>query len=107
MHIDKILVNALTNSMRLHLEETYLYKLHMLTTGLDRLFDAALREHAGIGLSHFLILLTVRQHKSMSCKDIAAFLRVSPAAISRQIEIASQLGWLSVQQSKLDGRGQV
>jgi len=92
--------------MRLHLEETYLYKFHLLTNGLDKLFDDALRAYASVGLSHFLILLAVRQHKTMSCKDIAEFLRISPAAVSRQVDGARDAGWLAVKASKLDGRGQ-
>lgn len=62
--------------MKLLLEETYLYKFRLLTNGLDKLFDTELRKHADIGLSHFLILVTVRQHKNMSAKDIAAFWRL-------------------------------
>lgn len=93
--------------MRLHLEDTYLYKFHLLTAGLDKLFDETLRKYADIGLSHFLILLAVRQHKSIRCRDIAAFLCVSPAAVSRQIDIACRSGWLDVHASKADGRSQV
>lgn len=92
--------------MQLHLEETYLYKFHLLTNGLDKLFDAELRKHADIGLSHFLILLTVRQHKAISAKDIAAFLDVSPAAISRQVEGARSSGWLEAKALGNDKRGQ-
>lgn len=92
--------------MQLHLEETYLYKFHLLTKGLDKLFDAELRKHAGIGLSHFLILLTIRQHKAMSAKDIAAFLDVSPAAISRQVEGGRSSGWLEIKVPGNDKRGQ-
>ena len=104
--IDNNLVNVLTKRMRLHLEETYLYKFHLLTNGLDKLFDEALRSHANIGLSHFLILLAVRQHKKMSSKDIATFLRVSPAAVSRQVDGACEAGWLALEASKTDARGQ-
>jgi DNA-binding MarR family transcriptional regulator len=92
--------------VKLLLEETYLYKFHLLTKGLDKFFDTELRKHANIGLSHFLILLTVRQHKAMSAKDIAAFLDVSPAAISRQVEGACQSEWLCAKASMIEGRGQ-
>jgi DNA-binding MarR family transcriptional regulator len=92
--------------VKLLLEETYLYKFRLLTNGLDKLFDTELRKHADIGLSHFLILVTVRQHKNMSAKDIAAFLAISPAAVSRQIESARISGWLDVTDLKTDKRGQ-
>lgn len=87
------------------LEDTYLYKFHLLTNGINKLFDTELREHAEIGMSHFMILLTVRRHKIISGKDIAAFLDVSPAAISRQLESACRSGWLNIQSSGIDGRG--
>ncbi|HSX31305.1 MAG TPA: MarR family transcriptional regulator [Candidatus Saccharimonadales bacterium] len=91
--------------MRLRLEETYLYKLHLLTGQLDKLFDSSLRTGAGIGLSHFLVLLAVRQHGAVSSKDVADFLAVSPPAVSRQIEIAERKGWVSVRALNTDKRG--
>lgn len=92
--------------MRLHLEETYLYKFHLLSKGIDKLFDAELRKHADIGLSHFIILLAVRQHKTMRAKDIASYLDLSPAAISRQVEAARKLGLLEVKGLDTDKREQ-
>lgn len=90
--------------MTFRLEQTYLYKIHLLANRLDKLFDDTLREHVTIGLSHFLILLTVRRHGATTSKEIAGFLRVSPAAVSRQVDSAHAAGWLSIRASDADRR---
>lgn len=87
--------------------QTYLYKIHTLTNSLDKLFDQALRRDAGVGLSQFTLLLSVGQHQPASQRKIAAFLDLSPGAISRQVEIAHQKGWITIEVDKTDRRGQV
>lgn len=74
--------------MSLRFSETYLYKLHVLTANLDKLFDNVLRGHGNITLSQFTLLLAISEHKNSFQNEIARFLNVSPAAISRQVEIA-------------------
>jgi len=93
--------------MNFDFSQTYLYKLHRLTNSLDKLFDQALRRDADIGLSQFTLLLSVGQHQPVSQRKIAAFLDLSPGAISRQVEIAFQKGWVAIETDKADRRGQV
>lgn len=87
--------------------QTYLYKLHRLTTSLDTLFDQKLRQYSSIGLSQFTLLLSIAQHQPASQRTIASFLDLSPGAISRQVEIARQNGWLTVRSDPKDRRGQI
>ncbi len=87
--------------------QTYLYKLHRLTTSIDTLFDQTLRRHAEIGLSQFTLLLSVAQHQPVDQRTIAQFLGISPGAISRQVEVARQAHWITVQNNPQDRRGQV
>lgn len=74
------------------ISQTYLYKLHMLTNELNKLFDQVLRSKTQLGLSQFLFLLSVEQHQPASHKEIARFLSLTPAAISRQVEVARKAG---------------
>lgn len=87
--------------------QTYLYKLHRLTSSLDSLFDQKLRQYSDIGLSQFTLLLSVQQHQPADQRTIARFLDLSPGAISRQVEIARANKWLSVRADPKDRRGHI
>jgi DNA-binding MarR family transcriptional regulator len=87
--------------------QTYLYKMHKLTSSLDTVFDQNLRKYADIGLSQFTLLLSVDQHQPVSQRKIATFLNISPGAISRQVEIAHKNGWITIQNDSKDRRGQL
>ena len=93
--------------MNFDFSQTYLYKMHRLTNSLDKLFDVSLRRYAVIGLSQFTLLLAVSQHKTASQRTIASFLGISPGAISRQVEVAQKQGFIIVQNSTQDRRGQL
>ncbi len=80
--------------MEFDFSNTYLYKMHALTTSLDALFDKELRRHAGIGLSQFTLLLAVQHGQPVTQRATAGFLMISPGAVSRQVDIASRNGWL-------------
>ncbi len=87
--------------------ETYLYKLHRLTNSLDRLFDQTLHTYARIGLTQFKLLLTVQQLGLVQQRKVAIFLEFSPAAISRQVDIAHHQGWIRVQGTVHDRRSRL
>lgn len=87
--------------------QTYLYKLHKLTNSLDKTFDQHLRRHAGIGLSQFTLLLSVKQHQPATQRTIADFLDRSAGAISRQVDLASKNGWITVASAGGDRRAQI
>lgn len=79
----------------LDVRETYLYKLHLITNKLDAFFDGVLRKHAGIGLTQFLFLQSVRQSQPVRQGRVAELLMLTPAAVSRQVEVAKSKGWIT------------
>jgi DNA-binding MarR family transcriptional regulator len=87
--------------------QTYLSKIHKLASSLDKVFDQSLREYAGLGLSQFTLLSSVWQHQPVSQREVASILGLSPAAISRQVEITNKKGWLVVKVDRADRRGQI
>jgi DNA-binding MarR family transcriptional regulator len=87
--------------------QTYLYKMHRLTTSLDAVFDTNLRKHADIGLSQFTLLLSVQQYQPTSQRQIVTFLDISPGAISRQVEIAQSKNWIVINGDVTDRRKQL
>lgn len=76
--------------------ETYLYKIHLVANTIDKLFDQSLRRHAGTSLSQFLLLITVAHHEVINQRKVAQFLRISPAAIKRQTDLARHQGLLQI-----------
>ncbi len=90
--------------MSVDFSQTYLYKMHRLTNSLDQVFDTALRQHAGIGLSQFTLLLAVKQHQPATQSTIARFLDITPAAVSRQVEVAVKNGWIKIVHKDNDQR---
>jgi len=92
--------------MSFDFSQTYLYKMHRLTNSLDQVFDTALHRQAGIGLSQFSLLLSVYQFQPVSQAYVARFLDISRPAVSRQVDLAVQNGWLEVVESEKDRRSQ-
>ncbi len=85
--------------------ETYLFKIHALSNALDKVFDQTLRVHADLTLSQFILLLAISQHATLHQRAAAKFLRISPAAVNRQAELAKKRGLIEVK-SDVKGRGE-
>lgn len=67
---------------------SYIYKLHVLTKTLDKLLDQILINRLSISWSQIALLLAVNDLQQCDQATLARFLGVSPAAISRQVELA-------------------
>jgi DNA-binding MarR family transcriptional regulator len=93
--------------MRLDLDfhETYLYKLHLLTNALDKVFDQALQHYAAITLSQFLVLAAISQHEHINQRRVAHYLEISPVAVKRQVDIAKDRQWLENSYQPIRGEG--
>lgn len=89
------------------LAETYIYKLHVLTKSIDTLFENTLHANSELGLTQFMTLLIVNQYQPVNQRKVALHLLQSPAAISRQVELAWKKGWINVGGASNDKRGQV
>jgi DNA-binding MarR family transcriptional regulator len=94
------------SNMTFNFSQTYLYKMHKLTSSLDTTFDRHLRQYADIGLSQFTLLLSVQQHQPIAQRSVATFLGISPGAVSRQVEIAQKQGWITIANDIGDRRRQ-
>lgn len=87
------------------ISETYLYKIHSLSNLLNKAFDQALRTHAGVTLSQFMVLLAIAELQTANQRQIARFLGVSPVAVKRQVDLATHRGRIEVV-SQSAGRGE-
>jgi DNA-binding MarR family transcriptional regulator len=72
---------------QVHFSQTYIFKVHALKSLLDKAFDQALRKYANITLSQFTLLLVISEYPNINQRSVASLLEISPAAISRQVEI--------------------
>lgn len=90
--------------MRIDYSQTYVYKLHTLTSTLDKAFDIVLIKYADISFSQFSLLLGVAQFESASQQSIANFLQVTSSAVSRQVDLANKNGYLVVNAVKNNRR---
>ena len=73
---------------------------HRLVSAIDRIADTTLREEADLPLSHFRIMLAVHKYKAMaSQQDIASFWGITPAAVSRQIQVLKKKGLIREESS--------
>tara|TARA_B100001245_G_scaffold235634_1_gene223990 strand:+ start:4132 stop:4524 length:393 start_codon:yes stop_codon:yes gene_type:complete len=78
--------------------------MHRLTNSLDQAFDSALRHHANISLSQFTLLLAVQHFGTATQRAVATFLDISPAAVSRQVDIAANNGRITIVEREDDRR---
>ena len=62
-------------------------KLHKLNFILQRISDQALQAELGVSFSQFLTLTALKHRPGTSQAAVANFLGVTPAAVSRQIEL--------------------
>jgi DNA-binding MarR family transcriptional regulator len=63
-----------------------MYKLHILSNTIAKVFDEILLQQVDVRWSQMTILLAIREVGACDQSSLARFLGVSPAAISRQVE---------------------
>lgn len=83
-------------SPTLAFSKTYLYKLRLVTSGLEGVLDQILRSKADVTLSQFSLLATISEYGAINQRQVAQFLGVSPAAVKRQTSLAMQQGLLTM-----------
>ena len=86
---------------------SYLYKLHHLAESFYAVLDQRARLDTGIGLSHAILLTVIDQQQPISQQQVATFLDITPGAVSRQVELAIQNGWIIVHEDQYDHRKQL
>lgn len=83
------------------------YKLHKLVHLLDNRADQLLEENHGIRFSQFLVLKTISRLENSSQRDISTCLDLTPAAISRHIDVLRAHGYVSRHTSPISRREHV
>ncbi len=78
--------------------------LHKAVFFMDRAADQVLREKLNLTFSQFRILLAVRKLGAITQQQAARFHSLTPAAVSRQVEILKQRGLLAVKQNSQNRR---
>lgn len=76
--------------------KTYLYRLRLVTSGLEGMIDRILRSKANITLSQFSVLATILEYEVINQRQVARRIGVSPAAVKRQTSLAVRQGLLKM-----------
>lgn len=87
--------------------KTFLYRMHLATTLLDKAFDNVLRMHAQITLSQFTLLLAIEELQPTGQRAVVGYLKYTPGAVSRGIKAATMKGWLEIKDNPKDKREQI
>lgn len=81
-----------------------LHQLHKIVFTVDKAADEILTKNINLTFSQFLILIAVTFKPKCSQKDIAKFLNVTEAAISRQILLLEKQGYITIYINKENRR---
>jgi DNA-binding MarR family transcriptional regulator len=79
------------------------YSLHKVVYLLDKLAEDQLKEKLGITFSLFRILIAI-DNKTVSQCEIARYWEMTEAAVSRQIDILDEKGFISREKDKENRR---
>lgn len=76
------------------------YKIHKAVFVMDKAADSTLQNKLDITLSQFLILMAIEHHTNVSQTEIANFLELTQAAVSRQIEVLRNKKLITISQNE-------
>jgi DNA-binding MarR family transcriptional regulator len=71
------------------------YKIHKAVFLLDKMSDQILQDRLNLGLSQFLVMMVLANQSKVPQKFVASQLDQTQAAVSRQIDILADLGYVS------------
>lgn len=80
------------------------YKIHKVVFVMDKTADATLQKKADLTLSQFLILMNVVQNAGLTQIEIANFLEITQAAVSRQIDVLRNKNLITIKQNEENKR---
>lgn len=80
------------------------YKIHKAVFVMDKVADSTLQNKLDITLSQFLILMAIEHHTNVSQIEIANFLELTQAAVSRQIEVLRNKKLITISQNEENRR---
>lgn len=71
------------------------YKIHKAVFLLDKMSDQILQDRLNLGFSQFLVMMVLANQSKVPQKFVASQLDQTQAAVSRQIDILADLGYVS------------
>lgn len=80
------------------------YKIHKAVFVMDKAADSTLQDKLGLTLSQFLILMVVDQNPNVKQIEIADFLEITQAAVSRQIDVLKNKKLIIISQNRENRR---
>ena len=84
--------------------EAIAYKIHKAVFVLDKVADTTLQSKIDLTLSQFLLLMVVIQHPNIKQIEIADFLELTQAAVSRQIDVLKNKKLITITQNEENRR---
>ena len=80
------------------------YKIHKAVFVMDKVADFSLQNKLDLTLSQFFILMAVDRNPNVTQIEIAKFLELTQAAVSRQIEVLRNKKLISITQNERNRR---
>lgn len=90
--------------MNKNFSQAIAYKIHKAVFIMDKLADSTLQNKLDLTFSQFLVLMSVVQNPKIKQIDIADFLELTQAAVSRQIEVLKNKGLITISQNEENRR---
>lgn len=87
--------------------ERFLKALHKTVFSLDRYADRLLSENSHGTFSQFLVMTAIAKCPKVSQQKIAEFLNLTPAAVSRQIDVLVSAGFIARKEDPQSRRAHV
>lgn len=87
--------------------ETLLYRLDRFASQVTKAAESRLREASGMSFSQFLVLMALLENGPAQQSQIADYVGVTPAVITKQVEQLAGKGWLQLGPSHQDRRANV
>ena len=86
--------------MSQNFSEAIAYKIHKAVFVMDKIADSALQNNCDLTLSQFLSLMVIIQNPNIKQIDIADFLEITEAAVSRQIDVLKNKKLITISQNE-------
>jgi len=88
----------------IELHHPHILKIHKFMFLASKSIDKILDEVLNIGFSQSMILMYINTHPKTSQRDISSNRNITPAAVSRHIDILIQKEYIQLKENKLNRR---
>lgn len=88
----------------LRLNHPHILKIHKFMFLASKSIDKILDEMLDIGFSQSMILMYIHSHPKTSQRDISSSRNITPAAVSRHVDILIQKDYIKLKENELNKR---